>query len=81
MPIGFNYWSITHMYIENTKELSIPEVAKILEVDNTYAYRLVREERLNPVRTSPYRITFAEVKQFVDERLPSGFKSIYQTAF
>ena len=68
------------MYIENTKELSIPEVAKILEVDNTYAYRLVREERLNPIRTSPYRITFAEVKQFVDERLPADFKSIYQPA-
>ena len=69
------------MFIENNKELSIPEVAKILEVDNTYAYRLVREERLQPVRTSPYKITFEEVKQFVDERLPAGFKSIYQTAF
>ena len=54
------------MYISNTKELSIPEVAKILEVDNTYAYRLIREERLQPVRTSPYRITFAEVKHFID---------------
>ena len=66
------------MFIENNKELSIPEVAKILEVDNTYAYRLVREERLSPVRTSPYRITFEEVKEFVGERLPSGFKAIYQ---
>ena len=54
-----SFFGVTHMYIENTKELSIPEVAKILEVDNTYAYRLVREERLQPVRTSPYRITFA----------------------
>ncbi len=55
-PLGFNtywfnYWSSTTMFIENNKELSIPEVAKILEVDNTYAYRLVREERLQPVRT------------------------------
>ena len=68
------------MYISNTKELSIPEVAKILEVDNTYAYRLIREDRLQPVRTSPYRITFAEVKHFIDERLPADFKSIYQPA-
>ena len=69
------------MHISNTKDLSIPEVAKILEIDNTYAYRLVREERLQPVRTSPYRITFEEVKHFIDEKLPTGFKSIYQTAF
>ena len=63
------------MHISNTKELSIPEVAKILEIDNTYAYRLVREERLQPVRTSSYRITFEEVKHFIDEKLPTGFKS------
>ena len=68
------------MFIENNKELSIPEVAKILEVDNTYAYRLVREERLQTVKTSPYKITFAEVKHFIDERLPTDFKSIYQPA-
>ena len=69
------------MFIENTKELSIPEVAKILNCDNTYAYKLVRDERLQPVKTAPYKITFAEVKAFVDERLPADFKSIYQPAF
>jgi|TARA_R100001244_G_scaffold126402_1_gene96732 hypothetical protein len=66
------------MYIEDNKELSIPEVAKVLEVDNTYAYRLVRDERLAPVRTSPYKVTFGEVKGFINQRLPTGFKSIYQ---
>jgi len=66
------------MFIENNKELSIPEVAKVLEVDNTYAYRLVRDERLAPVSVNPYKVTFGEVKHFIDERLPSGFKSIYQ---
>ena len=66
------------MTIEKSKELSVPQVAKILEVDNTYAYRLVREERLQPVKTSPYKITFGELNRFIDQRLPSGFKSIYQ---
>jgi hypothetical protein len=66
------------MFIENNKELSIPEVAKVLEVDNTYAYRLVRDERLSPVSVNPYKVTFGEVKGFINQRLPTGFKSIYQ---
>jgi len=66
------------MPIEKSKELSVPQVAKILEVDNTYAYRLIRQERLSPVKTSPYKITFGELNRFIDQRLPSGFKSIYQ---
>ena len=66
------------MTIEKSKELSVPQVAKILEVDNTYAYRLVRDERLSPIKTSPYKITFGELNRFIDQRLPSGFKSIYQ---
>ena len=77
----YNNGVVPTMFIENTKELSIPEVAKILNCDNTYAYKLVRDERLQPVKTAPYKITFAEVKAFVDERLPADFKSIYQPAF
>ena len=66
------------MYYQTNQELSVPTVAKILECDNTYIYKCVRDQRIKPSKCDPYLIRFDEVLAYVDSKIPTNFKSYYK---
>jgi len=66
------------MFYTKDKELTVPQVAQILECDNTYIYKCVRDHRIKTAMTDPYKIKFDEVLTYVDSKIPSNFKSYYK---
>ena len=67
------------MFYTKDKELTVPQVAQILECDNTYIYKCVRDHRIKTAMTDPYKIKFDEVLAYVDSTIPPNFKTYYKT--
>tara|TARA_R100001369_G_C3288091_1_gene163372 strand:+ start:645 stop:893 length:249 start_codon:yes stop_codon:yes gene_type:complete len=55
------------------KILNVTQTARLLDTDNTYIYKLIRQEQLTTVQANPYRVSFAGVKSYLDSRLPESF--------
>ena len=53
--------------------LSVSDVAKLLDTESTYIYKLVREGQLKPCSTNPIRIQRIQVHFYLNKRLPSQF--------
>ena len=53
--------------------LSVSSVAKLLDTESTYIYKLVREGQLKPCSTNPIRIERIQVHFYLNKRLPSQF--------
>ena len=53
--------------------LSVSDVAKLLDTESTYIYKLVREGQLKPCSTNPIRIERIQVHFYLNKRLPSQF--------
>lgn len=60
------------------KILNVTETARLLDTDNTYIYKLIRQEQLPTVQANPYRVSSEGVKSYLDSRLPESF-SCYAT--
>ena len=54
-------------------KLSVSDVAKLLDTESTYIYKLVREGQLKPCSTNPIRIQRIQVHFYLNKRLPSQF--------
>ena len=67
------------MYYQTHTELSVNDVANLLSCRDTYVYKCVRDNRIKPVKTDPYRIRFDEVIAYVDSTIPPNFKTYYKS--
>ena len=45
--------------------LNVTETARLLDTDNTYVYKLIKE--------NPYRLSVEGVKDYLNNRLPQSF--------
>ncbi len=55
------------------KVLNVTETARLLDTDNTYVYKLIKNDQLKPIKENPYRVSFEGIKDYLNNRLPSNF--------
>ena len=53
------------------EEFTVRDLAKAFDVGENYIFTLCRNGRLNPTETKPIRINRAEVRRFVENKIPS----------
>jgi hypothetical protein len=59
------------------KVLNVTETARLLDTDNTYVYKLIKNNQLEPVQDNPYRLDTNGVKEYLNKRLPHAFSVFY----
>jgi len=58
------------------KHLSVPEAAELLDSESTFIYKLIRDGKLHPAMKNPMKLTLSSLTNYVQKRIPSGFKLI-----
>ena len=53
------------------EEFTVRDLARAFDVGENYIFTLCRNGRLNPTETKPIRINRAEVRRFVENKIPS----------
>ena len=67
------------MYYFADTELTVPDVAKVLDCNTTYIYRAIKKERIKALDTVPTKVRFDEVQNYVESLLPtSNWKTIFK---
>jgi excisionase family DNA binding protein len=65
------------MYLQEDK-LSVPEVSKVLNCNETYVYRAIRNDRIKALNTTPTKVKFKDVVDYVDSTLPPSWRTYYK---
>jgi len=65
------------MYYSDT-ELNVPQVAEVLDCKETYVYRAIRNERIKALNTSPTKVRFDEVTNYVKSTLPPNWQTYFK---
>ena len=74
IPTKFNQLITRKVFMHYSYDrLSVSDVAKLLDTESTYIYKLVREGQLKPCSTNPIRIERIQVHFYLNKRLPSQF--------
>ena len=74
IPTKFNQLITRKVFMHYSYDrLSVSDVAKLLDTESTYIYKLVREGQLKPCSTNPIRIQRIQVHFYLNKRLPSQF--------
>ena len=60
--------------------LSVSDVAKLLDTESTYVYKLVRNGELKPHSKSPIKIERSQVHYYLNKRLPTQFMAEWKHA-
>jgi excisionase family DNA binding protein len=66
------------MYYYDDTELNVPDVADVLNCNQTYVYRAIRNERIKALDTTPTKVRFDEVKKYIESQLPPSFKVFFK---
>ncbi len=59
--------------------MNVTETARLLDTDNTYVYKLIKKNQLEPVQENPYRVSIDGIKDYLNNRLPEAF-AVYPTS-
>jgi|TARA_R110000803_G_C11848693_1_gene305551 excisionase family DNA binding protein len=65
------------MYLSDAK-LTVPAVAEVLNCNTTYVYRAIRNERIKALDTTPTKVKFKDVIDYVESTLPPAWKTFYK---
>ncbi len=65
------------MYLTEDK-LTVPEVSKVLNCNETYVYRAIRNDRIKALDTTPTKVKFKDVVEYVDSTLPPSWRTYYK---
>jgi len=58
--------------------LTVPEVSKVLDCNTTYVYRAIKNDRIKALDTTPTKVNFKDVVDYVDSTLPPSWKTYYK---
>ena len=74
IPTNFNQLITRKVFMHYSYDkLSVSDVAKLLDTETTYIYKLVRDGQLKTCSTNPIRIERVQVHFYLNKRLPSQF--------
>ena len=65
------------MYYTEDK-LTVPEVSKVLNCNETYVYRAIRNDIIKALDTEPKQVEWKEIKNYVESKLPPSFHAYYK---
>ena len=65
------------MYLTEDK-LTVPEVSKVLNCNETYVYRAIRNDRIKALDTTPTKVKFKDVVDYVDSTFPPSWRTFYK---
>ncbi len=66
------------MYYYDDTELNVPDVADVLNCNQTYVYRAIRNYRIKALKSTPTKVKFEDVVDYVNSTLPPSWKTYYK---